>query len=434
MPLIALVPTQPRGSTLFAAFLYFDLSFAIWMLFGALGNFVAAEFQLDSWLKGLLVAVPILAGSSFRVLLGWAETRFGGKRTALTAIALTALPLLWGWRAARQFWELPLIGLLLGVAGASFAVALPMASRWFPPERQGLVLGLAGAGNSGTLLATLLGPILASRFGWHLVFGLALFPILLAFLTVLALAQDAPRTSEAPERADRLPQLLRRSDLWVFCLLYSVTFGGFIGFTSFLGIFFFDQYGVGKVSAGLLQTLAVAAGSLLRPVGGYLADRIGGREILSSFLIVATLCCLAASFFPPLPIAVAVFFVFLGSLGMGNGAVFQLVGARLGPSIGLVAGLIGAAGGFGGFLLPICLGSLKSTTQSYAPGLLLYAAALALSAAISSADRIPWKRMLRRFVLPCRIDPPLSLSCRPASGASAPDSRKPSHGNSGSLP
>jgi NNP family nitrate/nitrite transporter-like MFS transporter len=389
-----------RFLTLLSSFLYFDISFAVWVIFGALGNFVAADFRLEPWQKGFLVAVPILAGSLFRIPLGWAETRFGGRRVALTGLGLTALPLLWGWIEASHLWELPAIGILLGVAGASFAVALPMASRWFPPENQGLVLGLAGAGNSGTLLATLFGPYLASHFGWHAVFGLALLPVLLTFLNVLLLAKDGPRPSTTRGQASQFRQVLRLSDTWTCCLLYCITFGGFIGFTSFLGIFFHDQYGVSAVSAGLLQTLVVAAGSFLRPVGGYLADRLGGQRVLGSLFVAATLCSLATSFILPLPVEVGAFFVFLGCLGMGNGAVFQLVGSRLRPHIGLVTGLIGAAGGVGGFLLPICFGLVQSTTHSYAAALLLFAGALAVAAAVSSLDRIPWKRALPRLLSP----------------------------------
>lgn len=389
-----------RCLTLFSSFLYFDISFAVWVLFGALANFIAAEFRLEPWQKGDLVAVPILAGSLFRILLGWAETRFGGKKTALTGLGLTALPLLWSWIGASHFWELPAIGILLGVAGASFAVALPMASRWFPPENQGLVLGLAGAGNSGTLLATLLGPFLASRFGWHAVFGLALLPVLLTFLSVLLLAKDGPRPSGTRGRARRYRQVLRLPDTWTCCLLYCVTFGGFIGFTNFLGIFFHDQYGVSAVSAGLLQTLVVAAGSFLRPVGGCLADRLGGQAVLAALFVVGALCSLATSAFLPLPLEVGTFFLFLGCLGMGNGAVFQLVGSRMRPHIGLVTGLIGAAGGVGGFLLPIAFGLVKSLTHSYAPALLAFSGALAAAAAAGTLDRIPWKRALLRLLSP----------------------------------
>ncbi|VVM08122.1 MFS transporter, NNP family, nitrate/nitrite transporter [Methylacidimicrobium cyclopophantes] len=392
-PPLAALPA--RFSTLFAAFLYFDSSFTVWVLLGALGNFLAADFGLVPWQKGLLVAVPLLTGSLFRMLLGWAETRFGGRRVALTALGLTALTLLWAWRELSRAWELLAIGLLLGIPGASFAVALPMSSRWFPARNQGLVLGLAGAGNSGTLLATLFAPLFAIRFGWHAVFGLALLPVSLASLAVLLLARDAPRNRAPTDGPNPLRQIFRLRDSWILCLLYGFTFGGFIGFTSFLGIFFFDQYAISKVCAGQLQTLAVAAGSFLRPVGGYLADRYGGQRVLSALFALATLCCLLTSSFPPLPLEVGTFCVFLGSLGMGNGAVFQLVGARLGPWIGLATGLIGAAGGLGGFLLPICLGLVKSTTRSYAPGLLLFAAGLVLAAAISMTPRRPSGASLR---------------------------------------
>ncbi|ADG05894.1 nitrate/nitrite transporter [Kyrpidia tusciae] len=378
--------------TLFSSFLYFDASFMIWVLLGALGTFVASDFQLTPGQKGLLVAVPTLAGSGFRIILGWAETKFGGKRTALAGIVVSMIPLLWGWLSAGQVWELYAVGILLGVAGASFAVALPMASRWFPPQYQGLVMGIAGAGNSGTLLATLFGPRLAQSFGWHAVFGFAVIPMIVTFFVVLALAKEASRPGGAGLDKGMYRAALRRRDTWALCALYSLTFGGFVGFSNYLGIFFHDQYGVSKVAAGELQTLVVAAGSFLRPVGGYIADRIGGTRFLIGLFAAGTILCFVASQFLPLAFEVAVFFFLMGCLGMGNGAVFQVVPVRMKELVGVATGMIGAAGGVGGFLLPSILGGLKGVTGTYATGLTVFVLALAVGAGMAAILRVRWRK------------------------------------------
>ncbi len=168
--------------------------------------------------------------------------------------------------------------------------------------------------------------------------------------------------------------MLKEPDALWFCALYALTFGGFVGFTSFLTTFFNEQYHVSKVSAGDFTTLVVVAGSLLRPVGGWLSDRIGGYRLLLGLLMVVASALAVASTLPPLPAVIAILFVALGCLGMGNGAVFQLVPQRFADRMGLVTGIVGAAGGLGGFFLPSMLGAIKDSTGSYGPGLLLLAA------------------------------------------------------------
>ncbi|MGH9283016.1 MAG: MFS transporter, partial [Acidimicrobiales bacterium] len=153
--------------SLAAAFVHFDVSFMCWVLLGALGAYVASDLGLSAAQKGLMVAVPPLGGSAFRLLLGTLADRVGVRRTGLVTMGLTLVPLAWGWLAGGTYAQVLGIGLLLGVAGASFAVALPLASRWYPPEHQGLALGIAGAGNSGTLIAALAAPRLAEHVGWH---------------------------------------------------------------------------------------------------------------------------------------------------------------------------------------------------------------------------------------------------------------------------
>ncbi len=366
--------------TLFCAFLYFDVSFMAWVLVGALANFLVPEFGLGPAEKGLLVAVPILGGAALRLVLGVLTDHWGARRTALLGLAVTAVPLLLGWLWADGYGAVLLVGALLGVAGASFAAALPLAGRWYPPQYQGLALGIAGAGNSGTILATFFGPRLAEALGWHAVFGLALVPVLGTLALCALFARDAPGRPP-PRRLGEYARVLRLVDAWWFCLFYALTFGGFVGLASFLGIFFHDQYGLTAVQAGNFTSLCVVAGSFLRPVGGYLADRWGGIRLLAALYLAVTAVLAGVGTLPPLGVATLLLFLGMGALGMGNGAVFQLVPQRFGREIGVMTGVVGAAGGLGGFLLPNLLGGLKQLTGSYAGGYLAFAA-LSLGCAI----------------------------------------------------
>src|SRR5207249_3501830 len=233
------------------------------------------DFRLDATWKGILVATPLLGGSIFRVVMGGLTDHLGPRRTGLVGIALTFVPLLLGWLFADSLWRLLPVAVLLGVPGASFAVALPLVSRWYPPEHQGLAMGIAGAGNSGTVLAALFMPRLAAAFGWRAAMGLATVPMAVAAVVFFLCARDSS-SQPAPRRFRDYAALLRELDTLWFCLFYGITFGGFVGLASFLGIFFHDQYGVGKVAAGDLTALCVFAGSFMRPIGGLLADRPPG--------------------------------------------------------------------------------------------------------------------------------------------------------------
>lgn len=360
--------------TLLAAFLYFDVSFMVWVLIGALANSIVPDFRLSAAERGLLVAVPILGGAVLRLVLGYLTDRIGARRTALCGMTLTFVPLTLAWLAADDYGTLLAVGLMLGVAGASFAAALPLASRWYPPHYQGLAMGIAGAGNSGTALATFFGPRLAEAIGWHAVFGLALVPMAAVFVFFGLFAKDSP-TQPPPQTLANYATTAREPDLWWFCLFYAVTFGGFVGLASFLNIFFHDQYGLTKSAAGGFATLCVVAGSFLRPLGGYLADRLGGIRLLTLLYLGAATLLLGMAASPSLSWGALLMFSIMGLLGMGNGAVFQLVPQRFGKQIGIVTGMVGAAGGFGGFLLPTLLGGVKQSTGEFAGGFFLFALA-----------------------------------------------------------
>ena len=363
--------TTGHWPTLLSAFVYFDVSFMIWVLIGALGIFIAQDFNLSATLGGFVVAVPILAGSLLRLPMGVAVDRFGPKRVGALGLVLTVVPLLVGWLGARSLGGLVAAGLLLGIAGASFAVALPLASRWYPPRLQGFVMGIAGAGNSGTVVAAFFAPRLAEHVGWHAVFGLALIPLAAGLAVYALVARDSP-TQPPPRPLGEYLAVLSVGDTWWFNLFYMVTFGGFVGLASYLPVFFHDQYGISRVMAGNLTALCVLLGSFLRPVGGALADRFGGLRVLALLYAVVGVFMIGVSALPMLPLTTILLFAGMSGLGMGNGSVFQLVGQRFRDEIGVVTGLVGAAGGLGGFLLPFVTGLLKDVTGSYGTGFFLF--------------------------------------------------------------
>ena len=354
--------------TLLASLLYFDVSFMAWILLGPLAPFLREELGLSATAQGLITAIPLLGGSLFRPLLGAVSERIGGRRTGLIGLTITIATLAAAWLVAETPAHFVFIGLMLGIAGASFAVALPLASRWYPPEYQGVALGIAGAGNSGTLLATLFAPRLAESFGWQATFGIAILPLAVVFVLFALIARDSPRQM-APATLRDYRAVLSESDTLSLSWLYSLTFGGFVGFASFLTTFFHDAYQVSRVDAGDLTTVVVVAGSLLRPIGGWLSDRVGGYRILVVLLASVGACLAVVAFMPRLSVAVAILFVAIGLLGMGNGAVFQLVPQRFPDRIGIVTGVVGAAGGLGGFFLPFVLGAVRDATGSYSAGL-----------------------------------------------------------------
>jgi NNP family nitrate/nitrite transporter-like MFS transporter len=319
-----------------------------------------------------MVAVPILGGAVLRLVLGVLADRMGSRRTGIVGLALTLVPLVLGWFWADSFSEVLVVGFLLGVAGASFAVALPLASRWYPPQHQGLAMGIAGAGNSGTALATFFGPRLAEHIGWHAVFGVAAAAVVVTLVAFALLAKDSPNRPAPKPLADYWIVLGER-DTWWFSLFYSVTFGGFVGLASFLSIFFRDQYELSRVAAGSFATLCVVAGSFLRPVGGYLADRFGGIRMLVVLFVSVGVTMLIAATLPPLAVVTTALFFGMGLLGMGNGSVFQLVPQRFAREIGVITGIVGAAGGIGGFIVPSVLGSLKDLTGSFGGGFCVFA-------------------------------------------------------------
>lgn len=368
--------------TLLSAFLYFDLSFMVWVLLGPLAVQIAADLHLTPAQKGLMVATPVLAGALLRIVMGVLVDHIKPKMAGLIGQVIVIAALTTAWlHGIANFQQALQLGIFLGFAGASFAVALPLASRWYPPEHQGTALGIAGAGNSGTVFAALFAPGLALAYGWNNVFGLVLIPLLMVLFIYAIYAKDSPDTPPAKSLSQYVA-ILKDKDAWWFMFFYSVTFGGFVGLASSLTIYFNDLYSLGPVVAGYCTAACVFSGSLVRPIGGLIADRIGGiRTLLTMYGVAATLLLIMSIGQASLAASLAVVIPVMAALGMGNGAVFQLVPQRFRKEIGVMTGLVGMAGGIGGFYLAASLGWCKQATGNYQIGLLIFAG-LALLAII----------------------------------------------------
>jgi NNP family nitrate/nitrite transporter-like MFS transporter len=379
--------------TLLSAFLYFDLSFMTWVILGPLGVAIAKDFGLTPAQKGFMVAVPVLSGAILRLGAGLLVDHIGPKKTGLIGQLIVMAGLAVAWLLGVDNYDKVLaLGVVLGVAGASFAVALPLASRWYPPEHQGLALGIAGAGNSGTALAALFAPGLAQMFGWQNVIGLAALPLAVAFVVYLVFAKDAPN-QPAPKKFAEYASVLATRDAWWLMGLYAVTFGGFVGLSSSLTIYFNAEYGLPAVTAGFFTAACVFAGSFIRPVGGAVADRFGGVRTLSVVYVLAGLGIALASFHHANAWVALAFMMFtMMALGAGNGAVFQLAPQRFGKEIGVVTGLVGATGGIGGFYLASSLGWAKQVTGSYQIGLLAFGALALLALLGLNGVKARWRK------------------------------------------
>lgn len=384
--------------TLISAFLYFDVSFMVWVTLGPLALYITKELGLPVEEKFTIVAIPILCGSVFRIFLGMLADSMGPKRTGIMAQIIVILGMAYVFLfGLHSKLELQALGLLLGVAGASFAVALPQASRWYPPKYQGVVMGIAGAGNMGVVLDAMIVPTLAEKFGWQAVFGFLMIPLVLVLIVYAWLVKDAPDKRTQVTFAN-YGALLKDADSWWFMFFYSITFGGFIGLGNALPLYFANWYHVSGVAGGMMVAMVVFAGSMFRPVGGHLADRFGGIRTLQILFVIVSSAYASIAFMPegPAPAAdqivdakvagwglwtmppiawgsTAIFFFGAMALGMGNGAVFQLVPLRFRGEIGVMTGLIGAAGGVGGFFLAKTLGASWGAYHTFGPGFSLFA-------------------------------------------------------------
>lgn len=361
-----------HAPTLFASFLYFDFSFAVWVLNGAMGPFITQSFHLSPAQTGLMIATPTMAGALMRFPLGVLSQYIGRKSAAIVEMSAIVIALLYGFFLVHSFHTVLAMGALLGLAGASFGVALSLGSGWYPQKYKGLAMGIAGAGNSGTAIAALFAPRLAMHYGWQHVYGLAAIMMMLPLLVMILFAKEPPDI-EHQSLAQHLKCLVEK-DGWYFNLVYIITFGGFIGLATFLPTFYVSQFHMTKIQAGTLTVFATLTGSATRVIGGWFADKIGGITTLSVVFLIAIAGIFGLTTTPSLAITTALFMLCFAALGAGNGATFQMVPLRWPVTTAIAGGMIGEIGALGGSILPIALSQSRQHTGSYRLGFIAYAA------------------------------------------------------------
>lgn len=357
---------------LFLSTTAFAVSFAIWGLISALAPTFAQAYGLSAKMKSLMIVIPVLLGSLGRIPAGMLADRFGGRRVFAALLILSAIPAV-AIGFSTSYAQLLWLGLFLGMAGTTFSVGVSFTSKWFAPEKQGTALGIYGMGNMGQSIAVFGAPVLALTLGsWRPVFYIFAAVSLVWGLVFYAFARDAATTAKPKTLSENLSVLKRSSTAWVLSLFYFVTFGGFVAFSIYLPTLLRDQFGLTATDAGARTACFVLLATLMRPIGGSLADRFGGARVLMFvFVIVAALGLLMGCAWMPTFTVGA-----LGgaaALGLGNGAVFKLVPQYFPKETGTVTGLVGAFGGLGGFFPPLVLGVIRDATGSYVLGFVFLA-------------------------------------------------------------
>ena len=381
-----------HSPTLFAAFLYFAFSCCIWVLNGAMAPFISETFSLSPAQKGLMLSIPILAGALMRFPLGLLSQYIGRKKATLVEMTMIAVAMLFGFFFVKSFNDLLAMGVLLGIAGASFGVALSLGSGSFPPKHKGLAMGLVGAGNVGTAVSVLIAPPLAQAFGWVAVYGMAAVAISIPMVVMIVFAKE-PDDLDAHATFKEHIACLFEKDGWAFSLIYAITFGGFIGLATFLPTYYYDQFGVSKVQAGQLTMLAAFMGAALRVFGGWISDRWGGINTLTLVLgcvaVTLTACALATGSLVATTLLVMLCFA---ALGAGNGALFQLVPLRWPLSTAVAGSMIGELGALGGGLVPNAMGLSKQYLGTYAWGFVIFAGLACVMLVMLRTMQLRWTR------------------------------------------
>ncbi|WP_076971696.1 MFS transporter [Streptomyces sparsogenes] len=355
----------------------FAVNFWAWALLSPLGPRFKDSLHLSSFQQSLLVAVPVVVGSLGRIPVGALTDRFGGRVMFPLVSVTTIVPVLHlGLAGHSSFAALLVGGFFLGIGGTAFAVGVPFVNAWFPPERRGLAIGVFGAGMGGTAISALTTVKLVRAHEMATPF-LITAAVLAAYALVAALAlRDAPgRTVPTESMARRLAATLGLGITWQASALYAVAFGGYVAFSVYLPTYLKTGYGLTQADAANRMAGFVLLAVVMRPIGGWLSDRVGPVRVLAATLAVVLAASFVQSFTPPLaPVGTIAFLAMAAALGAGSGAVFALV-ALLAPAnkVGSVTGVVGAAGGLGGFLPPLVMGSLYGAYGSYALGLALLA-------------------------------------------------------------
>lgn len=368
----------------------FSVSFAAWSVISPLSRQIQADYKLDNTAISLLIAVPTLLGALMRVPMGILTDRLGGRKVFTALLLFTLLPLAFlGF--ANSYWAYIAGAFFLGIAGASFAVGIPFVSRWFSPEKQGSALGIYGIGNIGTAAAVFATLPLVHAFGGRPgAFWFYLIPVAIMAAVFGIFARDAPGLVQPPPLAASLAAVCRMPMTWHLGLFYFVTFGGFVFFANYLPQLLGDWFPLDRQDAPLQATIFTMGATFARPVGGWFADQMGGAKVLIwvfAFVFLTRLVLAWQAGNANIVIVTDLLFSLALGLGIGNGAIFKLVAQYFPKNTGLAGGLVGAAGGLGGFFPPLIMGAVRDYTGSYALGFIILAALAALCLAVLVRSR-----------------------------------------------
>jgi len=364
--------SRQQTTALALATVAFTANFWAWGLLSPLAPEYREVLGLSALQTSVLVATPVLLGSVFRIPVGALTDRFGG-RAMFTGLSLVVIAPLLFLAAVESYPALLVGGFLLGLSGASFAIGIPFVSRWYPPERRGYALGIYGVGNVGTAIAGFTSPPLAASFSRSAPFLVVAVVMLCTAAVFYLFGRDAPgRAPDPTPFLQRIGGALRLRVTADLAALYAITFGGFVAFGVYLPTYLTQVYALEIADAGARAAGFIMLATLARPVGGWLSDHLGGGRVLVVALAVVAAGAAAVAFTPGIVIATVAFLSMAAALGVGNGAVFALVGTRApATKVGAVTGFVGAAGGLGGFFPPLVMGAVFEATGSYAIGLLL---------------------------------------------------------------
>ncbi|BEP46277.1 nitrate/nitrite transporter [Variovorax sp. V15] len=360
--------------------LAFTVCFMVWMMFGVIGIPIRKALSLNATEFGLLTAMPVLTGSLVRVPLGIWTDRFGG-RIVMTLLMAATVPAIWLMSYATQYWHFIVLGMFVGLAGGSFSVGTPYVARWFPRNRQGLAMGIYGAGNSGAAVNKFVAPAIVVAFGWAVVPQVYAAIMLGAALLFWTLSASDPRhlVSHSASFADQLrtlkdPRVLR------YCQYYSIVFGGYVAISLWMVQYYVGEYGLDIRVAALLAACFSLPGGVLRAVGGWLSDRYGAHSVTWWVMWVCWICLFLLSY-PQTDLTLltvngprtfhiglnvysftALMFVLGIAMAFGKASVFKYISDDYPRNIGAISGIVGLAGGLGGFVLPVMFGALMDLT------------------------------------------------------------------------
>ena len=358
----------------------FTICFAVWMMFAVLGIPIKKSLGLNETQFGLLAAMPVLSGSLVRVPLGiWCD-RYGG-RIVFFLLMLATVPAIYLIGLATEYWQFLALGLMIGLAGGSFSVGTPYVARWFPKERRGLAMGIFGAGNSGSALTKFVAPAIIAAWGWQslpTVYAVGMLITAIAFWMFSA-TDPSHNVAGTVSFAEQM-KVLKDRRVWRYCQYYSVVFGGYVGLALWMTKYYVAEYGFDLKLAALLAACFSLPGGVLRALGGWISDRYGAYQVTWWVMWVCWVCFFLLSY-PPTSMVVktvngplqmdlaltpwmftALLFVVGIAMAIGKASVFKFIGDEFADNIGAVSGVVGLAGGLGGFVLPIMFGALLDLT------------------------------------------------------------------------